>query len=192
MAMLQLSEIKPGIVIHLTHSVLAERGIRVPAQRDDRLGHPFLCLRATLRDSTWGMLTSSGRFHKYRIPSERKSGTHWWMKRDSYLCGRDAVIHAINWDIQVASEREQSTVGRRNSIDQNLIPVLAVQLGLNRCEQSNDSSLAMAEDDSFIPSDANLTEASSTMVTPRHCQRSSSFLVERLQIPTFLNISKLA
>jgi hypothetical protein len=128
MAVVQLGEIKAGLVLHLSHEELERRGYRIPQQRPDRFGHMFLCLEAGEKDSTWVMLTSRGRFGRPQIQAEAKEGHQTWIERPTFVSGRETMLHAKNWDIQESSANEPSRERRRNWVSDNVVQEIRARL----------------------------------------------------------------
>jgi len=130
MAMLYLIEITVGLVVELSHKVLADRGYRFPGQRGDRDTHLFLCLYADGTNSTWVMLTSQVGRGRYRIPDNLKHGHSRWLRRPTYVCGRETVLEASDWNIQAASETDPAREHQRNSVDMDVVENIRQHLGL--------------------------------------------------------------
>jgi len=128
MAMLQLGEITEGLVVYLSHSELEQRGYRIVAQRPDRHGHLFLCIGTEEKTSTWVMLTSRGYFGRYELTPNVKYGHPSWVNRRTFVCGRETVLRAETWDVQVASVSDPSREHSRNWVDPDVVNDVQRQL----------------------------------------------------------------
>jgi hypothetical protein len=118
---LNLIEIKPGLVMFLSHAELERRGYRVRGQRSDRKGHHFLCLNYD-DNSTWVMLTSQRGYGYGRtlIAPNDKAGDPRWVEAVTYVSGADALLRIHNWDLQAATCDDKSRQPRRNWVSEQM------------------------------------------------------------------------
>jgi len=107
MSILNLDEIVPGVVVYFVPRDLEARG--TDCRRSAEIAMDIISLSIRERYSfNWVMLTSQGWYGKYLIPNDCKVGHRSWADRTTFVCGRETMLEASNWDIQAASSSDQS------------------------------------------------------------------------------------
>ncbi len=118
MAILQLEEIRPGLVAYLDPKILVEYGIPVRSSSD--AVHPFVCVDVTTDGhATWVMLTSQPWRDKRLLPHEYKSGGYpSWASKDTYISNVviEGPIHAFQ---EASRDSEMSQTGKRHAVTED-------------------------------------------------------------------------
>lgn len=116
---LQLGEIRPGVVAHLDPAVLNSYSAQSPLPVLLRVAgvHPFLCVHSGDVSSLWvAMTSSSSRGRRVLLPREFKHGDRRWIETNTYIYGPAHWFQARPYIFQEASEPERSHVCARNGI----------------------------------------------------------------------------
>jgi len=134
---LQLKEIKPGLVAYLDPSILLSFGANGP--RLIRGVHPFVCLEVEGDWCIWTALSSSSLLgSRTSIDAAFKRGpTDSWLNRDTYIYGPcfwyEGPLHAFQ---EASAESEYTRPGDRNSLTaeglqfvQDRVQTLSRQIG---------------------------------------------------------------
>jgi len=112
MTMLNLYEIKAGLVAHLDPDRLREYGGDACSVNGK---HDFLILKVDGDRALVLPLTSKWKPYREQIPQEDKHGHERWTGRDTYVLGEPFL--ASTYAVQVASKCEYSENNNRNTVD---------------------------------------------------------------------------
>lgn len=122
---IQLCEIKPGVVVFLDPEKLVEFGANCLYPNSDRFEgiHPLVCVSDNGHESVWVVLSSKNRFNRtLRIPAFIKRGHFSWTGQDSFVYGFDHVWRGPNLAFQEASHKDRSVPSMRNSVAVEYLP----------------------------------------------------------------------
>ena len=124
---LRVSEIRPGLVLHLDPSQLELKGARCTCLAEQRVEghHFFLCLDTDNSEGDWPPLYSNPGPLRQMLSSDGRRGHAKWT---------DGVFHfhpSQIWTVShlailgaAAAGNDQSTAGNRNMLDEEKIPIL--------------------------------------------------------------------
>jgi hypothetical protein len=127
MAMLQLGEICPGLVVYASPYELEDWGISIRGFWDP---HPFLCLDVCGAGSKWVMLSTKYAPEKIQIQPADKYEHPGWVGRPTYVCA-DTFSEMYTCQMLAASKIELSAEGHRNGITYECLRRVRVSLGLS-------------------------------------------------------------